>query len=278
MLRVEVDTDGLPVLTQTIKSPSVYVDQWAVMKMAEKGNEQFTNVVLRRHGTVLISWMNILEFSKVKNASTAEAVESLLNGLERHVAFIDPDPGAVEEREDVVACGAVMNASPALDNSRLLKIMSMNAKRTGALSFSSLLKIAQSHLDEQWRLFETSMANTSSILEEKRRQFLADPVYARRINNPPLCPPTAAPTRYVRSEILNGLIRDQRTPMGSSQWADYGHTVVASAYADFVLLDKGWVHRATEARRRVDPGGSNTHFASVFSEATLDAFWGAFDV
>ena len=277
MLTVDLGADGWPVLTQEVRSPSVYLDHWAAMNLAEKETERFTRILLRRGGTVLISWMHLLEFSKVKSPSTAQAVESFLDGLERHVAFIEPNSGKVVDREDLIANRPGTDAPPELDG-RLLKIVSMNAKAPEVFSFKGLLKIAQSSLDAQWRLFEASMGNTSSILAKQRRKFLDDPAYAQVIKARLSGPPLKAPTRYVLREMLNGLIRDGRTQMGPRQWADYGHTVVAVSYADFALLDKGWVHRAEEARRRLAPAGLSTRFARVFSQTTIDTFWKAFDV
>src|SRR5664280_2406086 len=93
MLTVELGADGSPLMTQSVTSPAIYLDHWAVMDFAEHDRERFTKTLLRRGGTLLVSWFHLLEFSKVKATETADAVEDLLEGLERHVAFLDPDAG-----------------------------------------------------------------------------------------------------------------------------------------------------------------------------------------
>ena len=122
------------------------------------------------------------------------------------------------------------------------------------------------------------MARTSGLLGQRRDQYRQDKNYARRIDAAANGAVLPAPTRYVIHEVMNDLIRDARTVMGPTQWADYGHTIVAVSYADIALLDKGWFHRAEEARKRLVAANLCSRFAHIYSPRTLDEFWSAFDV
>lgn len=277
MLAIELGADGWPVLTQSVTSPAVYLDHCAVMEIAEHDRERFTKALLGRNGTLLLSWFHLLEFSRVKSPGTADAVEDFLEGLERHVAFLDPDAGKVIDAEDLAWSGRSSAGHPALD-ARWMDVLTKVATPPAIFAFQGLLRIAQKDLDAQWASFETGMAQTSALLEGKRNDYLSDKTYARNIKAPTRGPALPAPTRYVLREVMNELIRDARTVMDSGQWADYGHSIVAASYADLVVLDGEWTDRVTRAGKRLDNAGLLTRPALVYPVGTLGEFWSAFDV
>jgi hypothetical protein len=282
MLSPALDRNGSPAIKQQVTPPSVYLDHWALMDFAhdESLRDRFTKALLRRKGTLLVSWLHLLEMNPVKSPATSAEVEEFFEGLDLHIAFLQPLPDFVIAEEDRLLSipPEEWNSAPHLDRG-LLELAYRFSKPPAIFGFRGLWTTVQSsEFDELRRQFERGMADSARLLERKREQLLEDPRYEKAIRAPSVGPRIAAPTRYVVRETINSLIADNRKSMSPKEWIDLGHMNVSVSYADFVLLDRAWEHRADIVRRKIQKAGLLTHFARVYSDRTLEDFWKEFDV
>lgn len=282
MISIYCDPTGTVQLTQRMTSPAVYLDMWALMEIAgdKRLAERFNKALLRRDGTLLLSWFHLLEFNKPKSPNTATDAEQFLGSLDWHVAFLEPLPDLVIEAENRLlsqeTSGLVQ--APHLDNG-LLRLLHMNAKPPAVYGFEGLLRAVQDEeFDDLARRFDEGMSDTSRNLNLVRERRRSEPAYERQLRLPLSGPKLEAATRYVVRETVRDLIRDDRTRMSTNDWKDFAHMVVSVSYADLVVLDKSWADRAGRVRTRLQSAGLLTQFAKVYAKASFEAFWTEFDV
>jgi hypothetical protein len=66
------------VLDQRSTNPLVYLDHAPLMEVAEHHRDEFVTVLRRRNGTLALTWLHLLEFSKVVSDATTSEAEWLL--------------------------------------------------------------------------------------------------------------------------------------------------------------------------------------------------------
>jgi hypothetical protein len=282
MLSPGLDAAGTFQLRQHVTPPSVYLDMWAIMDFAHDPalGGRFTNILLKRGGTALLSWFHLLELNPIRSPQTAAEVEEFLESLDLHVAFLEPLPDRVVDNENRLMSipPDCWTSAPHLDDT-FLKIAHFNAKPPAVFGFRGLLKHLQTPEMDALRLqFQTAMQKPEQTLALKRQQFLVDAAYAKTVRALSVGPIIQAPTRYVVRETINGLIRNAQKTMSPKEWIDLGHAEVSVSYADYVLLDKAWGEHMRVVRNRLEKAGLLSQFARVYSPGTLDEFWSAFDV
>jgi hypothetical protein len=79
--------------------------------------------------------------------------------------------------------------------------------------------------------------------------------------------------------IVQGLIADRALPKDPNSAIDFLHTIVPSAYCDFVLLDGQWRHRVERAIEKLDAAGIPAKVATPFEEGKggVQRFLGALE-
>src|SRR5437762_117148 len=129
VLRRDSDTDWLA--SQAAISPSIYLDHWALMDFAieESSATRLTKYVRAHEGTLLLSWMSLLELGVVTDEEQRTAMASLLSNLAPHLAFIHSDPAQVIRKEDAF-WGGRSDMVPHLDM-ELLKTFVVAPASTG---------------------------------------------------------------------------------------------------------------------------------------------------
>src|SRR4051794_1181131 len=92
MIRLETKSGGLMVVQELI-SPSVYLDHWAFREIADSRalTQRFSEALLFRGGTLVLSWLNIVEFSKVTVENQRHNASSFLDKIGPNVFWINPD-------------------------------------------------------------------------------------------------------------------------------------------------------------------------------------------
>ncbi|MGH9443943.1 MAG: hypothetical protein ACRD16_16885 [Thermoanaerobaculia bacterium] len=283
---MKLNSAGGSMLVQSAPSPTVYLDQWALMDFARDDScrNRFTKALLRRNGTLYLSWVHLLEFMKTTSQDTADDVEGFLNGLEHRCAFLQPLPDLVVAEENrLLGIPRERWEAPEVDN-EVLKILhghALQSRSTDPFDFRGFIRLLQSsELSLFPSRFEESMKRTEVLLEIQRHRAEVDSGFKRIINRVPTGPRFPTATRYVATEMMRQLIRDRSAKIDSHDWADLAHSVVAASYADYVVLDRGWVHRVEQVGRRLEKSGVLRHFAVAFSgqRKSLESFWKAFDV
>ena len=87
---------------QEITSPTIYLDLCALMDIVIKSNyrDKFKAVLFNKKGTLLFSWIHILELSDVTDKEQLKSYVSFLDSLIENLGFIDVLPAAVIAKEN----------------------------------------------------------------------------------------------------------------------------------------------------------------------------------
>src|SRR3954447_10783097 len=80
-------------VAQEISSPSVYLDHWALREISESSTlaSRFTNAIHIRKGTLVLSWLNVVEFSRVSDQTQRSQADDMINRLGPHLFWLNPD-------------------------------------------------------------------------------------------------------------------------------------------------------------------------------------------
>jgi hypothetical protein len=279
MISVQIDARNVSMQQRAIP-PVVYLDQWALRKIAEESHQRFTEVLVRRGGTLALSVLHLIESAKMSRRPTREGIERLLASVCPHLCFIQPKAGRVIDQENALLTGRSFVA-PQFDDA-FLEIFVLRG-RTGrdyrGLNPTGLLSELREGgpLDEQiGPIVEKLHATFDEDLTRRRERYARDAGARHRVLRPPKGPPRPFPTRFLFEELLDSLVRHRMT-MEPNDWMDFWHSVVPVSYCDFVLLDRRWHAKVTEACRRLRRSGLITRAAQVFSPRTMGEFWAAFD-
>ena len=100
MIRFGIDAYGNPVVTQLDVPPTVYLDHWALRKLSQDQDlsGRFTRAVEKRNGTVVLSWLNVVEFTQVGDGAHGKQAEEFYKANFPRIFFLDSDPFAVIRR------------------------------------------------------------------------------------------------------------------------------------------------------------------------------------
>jgi hypothetical protein len=92
MISFETKSGGL-VAVQELISPSVYLDHWAFREIADSKTltKRFSEALLFRSGTLVLSRLNIVEFCKVTTENQRHNASSFLDKIGPNVFWINPD-------------------------------------------------------------------------------------------------------------------------------------------------------------------------------------------
>jgi hypothetical protein len=130
--------DGAVRYSQRLTHPSVYLDHWALLDFSqdEKLGRRLTETIKTRHGTLALSWLNLLEYSKVSEEAQARQAELLFENNLPHLFFLDTQPFRVISREDVFISGS-SKAAPHGNEGLLREFSNMTpASPTSVFPFS----------------------------------------------------------------------------------------------------------------------------------------------
>lgn len=264
MVKYLLDSHGQLRVEQWTVAPAVYFDHWALRRISEDGalRHRFTKALVRRGGTLMLSWLNLVEFTKVTDASQARAAEALIEDLLPNVFFFEVNPFTVIEAEDALLAGA--DPFPPHEDMQFLSAF-IALKPNSPRPFTA------------WNLFTIPLesglhprmdgpADTAvERVEALRAAFHSDAEFESRVRKQPQGQPFQHGTRYVLREFVRLVLLDQSHKFSRNHAIDLIHSVVPLAYCDIVLLDKHWKAQAEKVRERVAAANMTFPVAKVFS-------------
>jgi hypothetical protein len=242
------------VLSQEFRRPAIYLDHWAVMRLAENHCMHFVEGVRHANATVLLTMGMLSEFHNVISPRTAEAVEKLLNLLMTNVYMASFLPAGPEQ-----------NVFPATDL-RLLSFIAMCPRPMDVTGLISAAPVAdQKDKDDYFRFRD---AITATIVEERSKP---DIVRRARTWRPDV-------SESLFANLLRGLKREAFLDAGAkfdtNDSADLLHSIHATQYADYALLDGKWAVRAESVAANLCAHGLQLPQTRMYSERRggLDRF------
>lgn len=251
-------------VSQTVTSPSIYLDLCALMDIALNNclSSQFRKAILHKNGTLLFSYMHLLEFSDITDKTQLGIIGSFLDSLLEHFGFIDVIPENVIKKENQRILGN-KNIYPSVDESLIMRFVSLKSKSLKPLiSFSDLLNMLNHN---ELKLMKKNFhIRFDSVIAELRRRKREDRKFSLRISSAAQGMDANIATRYIEQELLNLFIKENNI-ITSNSWRDFYHTIVPLAYCDYVLFDKQFSHIAKQISMRLNKE-RNLKIARVYSK------------
>jgi hypothetical protein len=264
MIRISVGRSGELVAEQGLVSPAVYLDHWALRAVSDDAGlgDRLRHVIEARAGTLVVSWANIAEFSNLDERA-ARSAEVLLDSSLPHVFFLDFNVFDVVRREaDIVGGGPPLPPHADMDLLRLV----VGLKPAGVQPVTCvgmLTEVSGRRLESTERMKDTFVEKVGALREE----YLEDDAFRVLVDRSLRQQATPRGTSIVLREILAGVMRDGKSPIGRNDALDFFHTIVPVAYCDVVLLDGRWRDQVDRLRMRLERAGIGFPLATVLSGA-----------
>lgn len=245
MIKVRAKENDIYEISAFARSPTVYLDHWAVVKIAKRTEwkDRFIKTLHEKNGTFFISIMNIHEIARSNN-DTQTNVKSFLEGIGKNWFFIDIDPVAVIKKEESRQQG---ENSPCFHE-------------VGLKNFYPYIHDEEPTLGKMIDLIK----NTKGVFDKSREGF--DKLRVRMAEtqkkiqrNDPSIPSDAyepgnfipeRPTKYVYHTLMRSILWGKKN-IETNDVIDLYHSTISLAYADFVLLDKHWYTQALNLLQQI---------------------------
>jgi hypothetical protein len=248
--------------------PTVYLDHWAWRRIFDSTSlaADFSRILKAKGGTLAVSWLNLIEFSKVTDAKQAASADALLDHVLPHVSFVNPNFFTVIEKENKLQAGGDPTA-PHADPVFLKFFAKHNLLKSHSLKLlpeQNIFQLVQ--LTGVGAGFMEFANKLVSRIETLRVDYKINREFSRLVRRVPQGQPIQRGTRFIARELLGTFLRDSSGKLDRNNAIDVCHAIVPVAYCDFVLLDKRWATHVEQARKRIIQGGLQFPIAQVFSE------------
>jgi hypothetical protein len=263
VIEIKNDGDGY-FARQTLTSPSVYLDHWAIRKISTDRpvSERFAEALRRSSGTLALSFITQAEFAGVQFDATADSADRMLDSIAPHFFFIRAEPFEVIVREAALASGQI-SEDPAADDPLLQQFVELApGPLLGKGLFKLMVKIGA---DLQPEMEQLGLGTLEGIARLQRR-YDAEPDLRRSANKAPRGTVGIRSTLALTQVLMRRFLRDRAEKPDANDAIDLLHTIVPVSYCDYVVLDKRWGAAVNEARRTLLECGITTPLARVYSE------------
>jgi hypothetical protein len=264
MISLTINKNGELLVVQQASLPTVYLDHWALRKISENPSlaNRLTVALESRKGTLALSWLNLVEFTKVTEEEQARKAENFLEANLPHVFFLEVDPFAVIQREDELLAGGPPIA-PHADADTLRAFALLKPASPSAFTARDLFKIMQN--DQPVSGFNKLADTFVGRVEALRNELDTNPEFQSAVNRLPTGPQIQRGTRYVLRELIRPFLVDKKIRITRNHGIDFMHAVVPVAYCELVLLDKHWEAQVGCVRSRLNAAGMSVPIGRVFS-------------
>jgi hypothetical protein len=273
MLSVDAGSDGLPVIIAKLEGVAVYLDNWAIIELANgdaKRRERFV-AALKACGSLLFSFTNSIELGEAEG-EPANRVRTFLDEIGARWIPIELNPWTVMDREmagqtEPTSCismrfietfvkDRMYEQSP--EGSKVVDLSPDNF-----FKLTSVMKWANEKKDETRKgTNEIDDALIKHVAEdhakyEKARWYLDNAIpnegYSKQ-----------APTRFALLQLLRLLVTESKKfTLKKGDGRDLCHAALGAAYGSLAALDKHW-------KRRVEALPTPNGLARIYSRNELD--------
>lgn len=254
---------GMRQARQTLISPSVYLDTWAIREFSENSvlGDRFRSALLRAQGTLALSDINLVEFTGMSDSSHTREAGRFFDSLLPHLFLMRCDPTVVIERERELLLQK-RDQSPAGDERSLAEFAAAAARRNDRFSASAWFSIVHSER-AKLRPQIPGIARVFYAQIAQLRERIAKEPGALKLELPERNRP---PTLALLRAIMHDMQADRRLPEDQNSAIDLLHTIVPGAYCDFVLLDRQWRIRLKSAAVKLAAARITARVAAAYSK------------
>ncbi|MDP9607248.1 UNVERIFIED_ORG: hypothetical protein J2W38_007069 [Variovorax paradoxus] len=252
-------------MQQTLLSPVVYFDHWAVRRFSELAGiqDRFVRALHRAGGTLLVSLTNLGEFSLMIDRRQAIEAEQFFDRVlpSLYIADFGADPGFLQEqgrpqRDDWLA--VAMCDEWRANGNRL----SVNGLITNSVDERGIVEPAVRELKAGVAAAINAIRNDP----ERVRLARADRTEGANFRD------------LLQNELLRDFMLDPRSEFSENDAMDFNHSMGSCVSCDIVLLDARWAHKVNAADRRLQAAGATRHrLPRAFSQREIDQFLDALE-
>jgi len=254
-------------VVQELTSPSVYLDHWAFREISDSKtlSKRFSEALLCRGGTLVLSWLNIVEFCKVTIDNQRQNASSFLDKIGPNVFWINPDFFAVAKYES----GRSGNCNCPLPDREIatvhLKVLHSKTQNQSTASLGGGFDVVFNSTNIRQQFDELGSLISSQFEwmrgDQEINKSLRKPLQPLKLEQPDL-----HATRLIARELIGPLVKQRDLKITHNDAIDLTHTVVPVSYCDYVLLDNGWTARVNQLRARFKKANVYIPMAKVFSK------------
>lgn len=257
-------------VTMGCRSPSVYLDHWAVVKIArnQEWQERFINALKKKRGTLLFSILNIIELGRKTDELTE--IGQLLEQIGTNWYLIDVNAPAVIEREHA---DLPSSKPPNFDEKALQSYYPYIHGEALTLRKITQLVVGQKHRYDN--IYDKLEPLATRLTETREALLRRDPGINADAYKPGTFDPLR-PTAYVYHTLMWKMLHSDIN-ITKNHICDLQHATAALSYGDFVLLDKHWCQLARNnltalmnINRRVSSEKDMESFLHIFESVELD--------
>jgi hypothetical protein len=273
MLSIESSSDGLPQVTAQLSGVAVYLDNWAIIELAngDAGRRKRFVDALKACGSLLFSFTNSIELGEAERGP-AEQVREFLDEIGAHWIPLELNPWTVAEREvagqkeptpcispvfiEAYVKGRLYELSP--EGSKVVDLSAENF-----FKLSSVMKWANKHKEETRKSAVEIDHTLIKRIAEGHADYEKDRASLDRTT--PEVPYTKeTPARFALLNLLRQLVIDSKKfALKKGDGRDLCHAAIGAAYGSIAALDKHW-------KRRVEALPQPNGLARIYYGAELD--------
>lgn len=271
-MTIQTNDVGNVCIRQTLSSPMVYLDHWAVRRFSddEALAARFIAALHAAQGTWLFSHVNLSEFTAMRDVPTARRVEALIQRAFPYFYVLDTVRDTPYFREDQVER---LGPPDTPDEHWMLRDLASRAVITeGTFNAHRFISDAIDHADELLPIFE-----------EMKRE-IADHIRAFRqavfTNHDRMALVPGGHMRLIdifKAELVVEPAGQANQHFRDNDAVDFVHALPSCQLCDMVLLDTAWCHKVALATRRIRNAGIDGKIAACYSPSSIDEFLAALE-
>lgn len=241
---------------QSITPPVVFLDVWAIQEISESIflRKNFSKILLKKNGTLLITPEVITELSIADDSKHAKYADSLIVDSLPNIyltSIVNPFDEHFGIDKNFIAPPAAREILDSL-------------ARKGDIPLEIRLGRLFSDIHDARNNISYDVMQMSEKISQQIAELSGDPKFTKKAKNFRL-----AEFREYRLNFLAELIRDHvlnKTAFNKNDAHDLLHAWQALSYCDIAMLDKKWAERAERIRLRYAKHGNFRKFPSIFSK------------
>ncbi|MBM4140185.1 MAG: hypothetical protein FJ242_01630 [Nitrospira sp.] len=249
-----------------ITPPIVYLDYCVIIELSKNDaiGQKVRDTILEKNGTLCWTWAHLLELSSLGLGNTYSTAKIYLESFGANFVLMEIDVGVVMQKEQK---SRPWKEYPQID----MAFIQETIRTWDGLSPINIGIILQEFENnpssgDRWkRMHKTWKKDIQALIHKARNYYKKNPKSIKQndlyfVN----CPSYPPHTQYIHYRLMKECIISNET-FNESDSVDYLHSVVSTAYTDFVVLDKKWA-------RRLRNINLPTETAKIFSITEMDSF------
>jgi hypothetical protein len=260
----ELENDDLEV-GQSLDKPSVYLDHWALMEFAHDNAlaDALERAIRSKRGTLVLSWLNLVEFTVVEDRQQATESERFVDRLWLRLFFLEADPFKAARR-GLAGSGDLSWIDSIADSDTLKSVVLHSYQEGKELSFHGMLQAVQT--DEMKSIFQGFSERMAAYIRAIASEMKADKNKRRLGNAETSLTLLNDPVYFIRRELLRRLLKSKSEGISSNDAVDFMHATKAVTYCSYVLLDGQWAALMEEVRTWLERQNHSSPYGKTFSK------------